>query len=293
VLYQIVLKSLGVAVSLLLYASDRLLGLHAVVGVLDAAGLSPAARLAAVYVALQLASELAMQLFRRPVLAYLERLAPPSHEEVLGRPHYLRDGVLAESESALLLVDKEQQRLLRSLESYLAPLRAEARSDEVTVAVRHAAERQVLRECDHFLTEVADRNHSRQTLERTIVLRDRNELLDSLQDTLAEMVRAVEGPGADAAVRQHIDGLVEGLHMMLETLADVAEQPTDDDLALVRTLTHDRSELMDGIRRRLQGGAVAPDVQQAVFTVTALFERSMWLLRRYALLLDVAGSEMA
>lgn len=293
VLYQIALKSLGVAVSLLLYASDRLLGLHAVVGVLDAAGLSPAARLAAVYVALQLASELAMQLFRRPVLAYLERLAPPSHEEVLGRPHYLRDGVLAESESALLLVDKEQQRLLRSLESYLAPLRAEARSDEVTVAVRHAAERQVLRECDHFLTEVADRNHSRQTLERTIVLRDRNELLDSLQDTLAEMVRAVEGPGADAAVRQHIDGLVEDLHMMLETLADVAEQPTDDDLALVRTLTHDRSELMDGIRRRLQGGAVAPDVQQAVFTVTALFERSMWLLRRYALLLDVAGSEMA
>jgi phosphate:Na+ symporter len=125
------------------------------------------------------------------------------------------------------------------------------------------------------------------------VLRDRNELLDSLQDTLAEMVRAVEGPGADAAVRQHIDGLVEDLHMMLETLADVAEQPTDDDLALVRTLTHDRSELMDGIRRRLQGGAVAPDVQQAVFTVTALFERSMWLLRRYALLLDVAGSEMA
>lgn len=293
VLYQIVLKSMGVAALLLVYGVDRLLGQHWLLGAMDAIGLSPAARLAAVYVALQLASELAMQLLQRPALAYLERQAPPSHEEVLGRPHYLRDGVLAESESALLLVDKEQQRLLRSLEAYLAPLRAEARPDEVPVAARHAAERQVLRECDHFLTEVADRNHSRQTLERTIVLRDRNELLDSLQDTLAEMVRVVQGSGSDAAVRQHIDGLIEGLHVVLETLADVAQQPTAEDLALVRTLTHDRSELMDGIRRRLQGGAVAPEVQQAVFAVTALFERSTWLLRRYALLLDLAGNELA
>jgi phosphate:Na+ symporter len=75
--------------------------------------------------------------------------------------------------------------------------------------------------------------------------------------------------------------------MMLETLADVARTPDADDLEMLRTLTHDRSELMDAIRRRMQGGDAAVAVQQAVFAATAVFERCVWLLRRYVLLLDV------
>lgn len=290
VLYQIVLKTLGGAAMLVLLAVDGLLGGwwggHSLVSVLDGLGLSPAARLAAVYVVLQLVSELGMRLCQQPALAFIERQAPPSDEETLGRPHYLRDGVLAESESALLLVDKEQQRLLHTLEAYLAPLRAEGRPDEVPVTVRHAAEAQVLRECDHFLTEVADRNHSRPTLLRTIVLRDRNELLGSLQESLAELVGVARCEGHGDAVHGHIDGLVESLHMVLQTLAEAAAHPTADDLEMLRALTFDRSELMDGIRRGLQGGHELPQVQRTVFAVTALFERCIWLTRRYVLLLD-------
>jgi phosphate:Na+ symporter len=40
-------------------------------------------------------------------------------------------------------------------------------------------------------------------------------------------------------------------------------------------LTHDRSELMDAIRRRMQGGGIAGEIQQAVFSATGLFERGV------------------
>jgi len=43
---------------------------------------------------------------------------------------------------------------------------------------------------------------------------------------------------------------------------------------------------MDGIRRRLLGGGLSPSVQEAAFAVTTLFERAVWLLRRYVLLLE-------
>jgi phosphate:Na+ symporter len=124
-------------------------------------------------------------------------------------------------------------------------------------------------------------------LERTIVLRDRNALLASLQESLIELCQVSNNDACAHEVRPLIHNLVESLHMMLETLADVARTPDADDLEMLRTLTHDRSELMDAIRRRMQGGDAALEVQQAVFGATAVFERCVWLLRRYVLLLDV------
>jgi phosphate:Na+ symporter len=288
ILYQIALKGLGVIVMLLLFLADWASGMGYIPAAMHQAGLSPSAQLAAVYVLLQIASDLSMRLAHHPVERLIERHAPPSDEETLGRPRYLYDEALAEPESALLLVDKEQQRLLTSLPDYLASLREDVSETSPAAEVLHPAERNILRQCDQFLTDLADRNNSREVLERTIVLRDRNELLGSLQESLIELITVANSNSHAGEVRTLINNLVESLHMMLETLADVAKQPDADDLDMLRMLTHDRSELMDSIRRRMQGGeiAVAAEVQQSVFSATALFERCTWLLRRYVLLLD-------
>jgi phosphate:Na+ symporter len=273
---------------LLLFLADWASGMSYIPAAIHQAGLSPSAQLAAVYVLLHIASDLSMRLAHHPVERLIERHAPPSDEETLGRPRYLYDEALAEPESALLLVDKEQQRLLTSLPDYLASLREDVIEASPAAEVLHPAERNILRQCGQFLTDLADRNNSREVLERTIVLRDRNELLGSLQESLIELITVANSNSHAGEVRTLINNLVESLHMMLETLADVAKQPDADDLDMLRILTHDRSELMDSIRRRMQGSeiAVAAEVQQSVFSATALFERCTWLLRRYVLLLD-------
>ena len=286
VYYQIVLKGLGVLVMLLLFLANWAAGLDSIASAMHQIGLTPATQLAAVYVMMQIASDLSMRLVQRPVIALIERHAPPSDEETLGRPHYLHDAALAESESALLLVDLEQQRLLTSLSRYLDPLREEAVQAGPSAQIRHAAESNIVRQCDQFLTELADRNHSRTVLERTIVLRDRNELLASMQESLIELCQLTNDDASAHEVRALLNNLVESLHMMLETLAEVARSPDADDLEMLRMLTHDRSELMDSIRRRMQGGEAAVSVQQSMFSATTLFERCVWLLRRYVLLLD-------
>jgi len=288
ILYQFSLKAPGVLIMVLLFLADWASGMHFIQTALQHAGLSPSAQLAAVYVLLQIASYLSTLLTHQHVKDLIERHAPPSDEETLGRPRYLYDEALAEPESALLLVDKEQQRLLSSLPDYLGSLREDVIKTGPAVEVRHPAESNILRLCDQFLTELADRNHNREVLKRTIVLRDRNELLGSLQESLVELITVANSNPHAGEVRTLINNLVESLHMMLETLADVAKLPDADDLDMLRMLTHDRSELMDSIRRRMQGGeiVVAPEVQQSVFSATALFERCTWLLRRYVLLLD-------
>jgi phosphate:Na+ symporter len=93
---------------------------------------------------------------------------------------------------------------------------------------------------------------------------------------------------SDPTVAQLLDHLVQSLHIVLETLAETAAlaQPDAEELELLRSLTHDRSDLMDSIRRRLQGSDLEPGLRQAVFSATTVFERCVWLARRYVLLLD-------
>lgn len=288
VLFQVALKCLGVIVMLLLFAANWLSGLALIETGMEHAGLPPSAQLAAIYIVLQIVSDLTMRVLHTPMLHMLERLAPPSVEEALGRPHFIHDEALVEPETALFLADKEQQRLLASLPTYLDQLREEATVDSPSAQTRLAAEREIVHLCDQFLTELADRNHSRQVLEQTIVLRDRNQLLRNLQESLAELNLAVCEDARAGEVRILLCNLVESLHMMLETLAEVAESNDANDLDMLRMLTHDRSELMDSIRRRTQSDGIPAETQQSVFSATALFERCVWLLRRYVLQLGAA-----
>lgn len=296
VLFQLALRLLGAAVLLCVYVADAVSGHRFLLPVLQASGLSPSGQLATLYVLIPVAAYLMVQVLNTPLTRWIERLSPPSDAETLGRPHYLIDGALAESESALMLVSKELQRLLLTLPLYLAPLREEGDSNGPTVDVRFAAEQNVLKEAGQFLTEVVDRSRSRDVLEHSIVLRDQNELLGSLQETLLAMCNACKNPSIAGEIRILITNLIESLHMMLELLADAAHQPDQDDLHMLRMLTHDRSELMDSIRRSLQGAdhVISHDAQQSVFTATTLFERCVWLLRRYVLTLDnVRAQEQA
>ena len=293
-LYQLALKVSGVTAMLLLFAIEHLSGqpmLYAALGGLDARlGLSLAMRLATVYLLLQIVSDIVMHFAGGPLVRMVERYAPWTQEETLGVPHYLEDHSLDQPEAALLLVDKEQQRLLAALPAYLDPLREEAGPSGPSTRVRHAADGHVARQCDHYLKDIADRAHSRTVLDQTIVLRDRNGLIVSLQETLAELCEIGRPREHPESVQALIGNLVEGLHVMLETLAHCAAEPDPHDLEMLRLLTHDRSELMDAIRRRLLStGADLPlETQRVLFSATSLFERSVWLLRRYVLLLDVA-----
>jgi phosphate:Na+ symporter len=289
VLYQIALKAVGVAAMLILFLIDWVAGGRLIATLLSALNLSKSGELAAVYLTLQVASTVCMAALDAPVGRLIESQAPPSVEEVLGRPQYLSEDALADADTATLMAEREQGRLLASLPEYLAPLREEGDVADLTVQARCEADRTVTRECNMFLAELADRYSDRDVREQTLRLRDRNELLSSLQDSLVELNESVVG-AEYGAVRSLIHSLVESLHMVLEALVEAAASPDSEDLQLLRVLTHDRSELMDSIRRRMHGGALSAEAQQRAFMATTIFERCIWLLRRYVLLLDVQAA---
>lgn len=288
VLYQMAFKTAGVVLVGLLLLLDE--STHAGWISLGLAywHLSLPAQLAAVYCALQIASDIGMRSMGPWVLPWLDRIAPPSVEEKAGQPVYLHDQALEEAQTALMLLDLEQRRLLQGLLVYIDSVREESAQAADEVDAFHQGAANVARLCEQFATDVVDKHNNRAVLERSLTLRDRNELLIALQSSLMELRSPLTRLQHTQATQTLLHSLVESLHLMLCTLIDVANKHDDDDVSMLRMLTHDRSELMDTIRRRSTMESLSAPEQSDVYLVTTLFERIVWLLRRYVLALDNA-----
>ena len=283
--YQAVLKSCGVVAMVALLAVDGALDRRLLLGLAALTGGSVSLALALVYVLLQVSSDILLHLAHGPLIRLVERSAPLTREELLSKPEHLMDSALDEPEVALLLVDQEQQKLISRLPHYLDPIREEARGAP-TRAVPEG-DREIARRCEQFLRDIADRNPSREVIDRAMLLRDRNGLVVSLQETLSELAVAASARGSEGLGGLRVS-IVESLHMLLETFSDVAARREPDDVALFRSLTEDRSDMMETIRRRPASMDKPLDAQSqhALITITALFERAVWLLRRQLLLID-------
>lgn len=293
VTYQLILKTSGVAAFGALLLLEAFTGLPLFMAGFQALGLTPAMGLAAVYVLLQIISDLAVHPFHHAIEHFLAHHHPPTDEEVLGKPRFLTDQGLAEPETALALVDCEHHRLLQDLPRFVDALRTDAPQTRYATDVLLSAGTTVARECDHFITALADQHRSRDVLERTIVLRERNDLIMSLQETVHDFHLAAADKHQPEPVQQLLHSLTESLHMMLEVLADTHHNQDADDLDMLRTLTQDRSDMMDAVRRRLlaMGESLPPANQQTVFACTTLFERAVWLVRRHVLSLGVLAPQ--
>lgn len=288
VLYQFMLKTSGVLATFLLLQIESLSGLPMIRAAFDALGLSPQLSLAVFYICVQVMCDLVIHPFHHRIEHWLQHVYPPTEVEVMGKPRFITEQSLDEPESALVLAEMENHRLVGQLPAFLDPLREDAGEMRTDVAVLHAAGRSVASECGHFLTRIADQHHSREVLERSILLRQRIELLTALQDTLVDFKVAISAAMKEESLRQLLHNLVESLHMMLDTLAETEQSASAADIELLSNLTYDRSDLMDGIRRRCLGlgGQIDRAIQESLFSATSLFERAVWLIHRYVLLIE-------
>jgi phosphate:Na+ symporter len=226
----------------------------------------------------------------------LERLSPATREEALARPKYLYDQALENAPTALDLAGREQARLLGRLPGLLDPVREEGRPPELSRAALASTSAAVERAVAIFLQEVLARGCPREELERAVALENLNSLLTALRETASELAAGLEAAlcrEAEDPVRALASPLAEALHLLLSELAEAALSGDPIDAATLAELAADRSDMMDGLRRRISRASaeMPPDGLNLLFRVTTLFERAVWLIRRSALLLSPAKDD--
>lgn len=283
-LYQMTLKTLGATSMLALFLIESWSGLPLLRALLELITNNIALQIALSYVLFQLVSDIAIHFIHHRVSHYLARLAPPTTVETLSKPRYLYDEGLQEGGSALVLVEKEQQRLLTWLPNYLNELRSDAGVSKHSAEELFSASQTIIQECERFLGSLMDQNRGRDTFDRASLLKARNDLQLALQETLYELVQQARLGMGNPDVQTLLEHLVEALHMLMMTLNDAVASGDADDIQMLRMLSRDRSDMMEGIRRRLF--ASSAEAQQCAFSATSLFERAVWLCSRYVLQLE-------
>jgi len=272
VLFQALTKLLGVAVVLPLLVLEDLTSVPLLQTLVRRLSADSGRQLALVYLACQLGSLLAYAALGPWVRRLLAWAAPPLAAEGLGRPHYIYADALGDADAALILADKEQARVATLLAARLEP------GAEPTGA--HAA--RLTEEIARFLGALGAGNAAleQQDLDNLANLQARNEALRALHETVDQLLLAA-GPMSPGSLAE---ALTIGLGAVLMCVDDAASGRAPDDIALLKQLSSDRSDLVDGLRRR----AIQAESQQSVYALTSLFERAIWLVQRYALLLETA-----
>ncbi len=140
-----------------------------------------------------------------------------------------------------------------------------------------------------FLSDLADTAPSRELLDKIANRQARNNLLQSIHESLAELAPLIAVPFETPGMASLSANLTEGLAGLLMVAADAVRSDDPDELALLRKLTADRDSLVDQLRRRVIAADKELSVrdQHRLYTVTNLFERIVWMLRRYGNLLAV------
>jgi len=222
-----------------------------------------------------------------PVIRLLARLAPVSADEDAGKVRYLHDHAVDDPETAIDLVDLEQQRLVQRLPEYLACLR-DGGDASSRLQVLHRGFTDVADAVRAFLDELGRRDRSRHAFERLSASLDRQQHLQALEATLYELTTTVGRGGAGPRLDRLVGNVVEALDVVLLTLADGWREGSREDLALLAQLTGDRSALMRRIRQSYLEGeeAVGADDRLILMHVTSLCERLFWLMGRLGAVLE-------
>ena len=240
-----------------------------------------------IYLIYQIASVAVMMLAFDPILALIKRLYPETLEENLSKPRFIYTGGEVEAGTGALLVEKEQQRLVGYLRDSLDSVRedmAETRAGLPKPDLLHRAAQSVGGETEVFLTELMESAPQRETMEQLTRFYAAQGLLGELSTEIYELVaylqtsRALTGSLAPA-----VNGMIESLHLIVVVLNEELVSPDEFQRATLATMTSDRSDMMDRLRRELTRGepALTKAEQETLFTVTTHFEHVVWLIRRY------------
>jgi phosphate:Na+ symporter len=294
-LYQAALKIAGVGALLPIFLIDSFVPGRPMMELLGSIGSSVTIQVAIIYLLAQLAAIVVLAPFEERILRLLAYLSPPSAQETLSRPKFISDHALHDVVTASDLAEHEQMRQIKYLPLYLSNLREDDESDpKIPLSQLSEANKLVMRDVEVFLKALLAQNPSGPLLERIIALNNRSSLIISMQDSIRQFAAGLEAASSQGVNHRLIGHLVESLHLILSVLPS-ALAGDDDDREFLMTLTGDKTDLMENKRRTLGQGkdGLSAEIQDILFNSTTLFERIIWLVRRFAVLVESAREEVA
>jgi phosphate:Na+ symporter len=218
---------------------------------------------------------------------WLAKWSPPCGVAALTRPEFLSESALETPDVALVLVEREQKRVIGLLPLFLEDIRADGRRGgpvHEPGALRRAVH-ELNGEISSYLSDMVARESGREDRHRILSSTARQQSLDQLVDALADFA-ATAGPlRGDHRAGALTTSLIEGLDTITNLAAEAAASGDPFDSQVLASMTSDRSDLLEKVRTAVMhppggSGSAPAQMESALLYALSLFERSVWLTRQ-------------
>jgi phosphate:Na+ symporter len=287
VISQIAFDSIATLVFVTLFYLEHWLGLPLLLSAARSVTDTVSGQAIFVALAFQFGAAALLVLVRNPVFDWIEREFPPSAEEVLSETKYLHKNAAESPETGLLLVEREQDRLLERLPLYIEAVREETGSTGESPAAYHAAFVEISGKINATLSEISRQGLSTANSDDLIRVTKMQEQLRRFEDTVFQLASQMARKDISARARELSNVIMESADFIMLTAIDAISSREEGEIDTLETLTQDRSALMTKMRHNYLNseGELAEADRNFVLDITILFENVVHTLARYGVLL--------
>lgn len=286
-IFQVIFKFTGLTVMMVLFLLEFELGIPLVGSLLSTVTEQLHYQLALAYLSFQVIGALSMTVLGNPISGWLIKKYPERAEDLLGKPKYIFDEALSDPASALLLVEKEELRVLSRYPMYFDTVRDGANM-VYPPHILHIGSSSLIMYIEEYLQAMLGEHIHRGLIERVLTSQKRIELLANMEECIFEVVRIPFHEKFSEEMRICHGNIIESMHTLLLSLIDLMGKYDREDKDLIFQLTEDRGDLMKRIHQQIR--KTHPDLgfeEQQVFELLASrFERFVWMVRYMSRLAD-------
>lgn len=281
---QILFNPVGLLLFLPLFLIEHYAGTPLLLGLAGKVFPDIPHQLTAINIAFDMVTALMLLFANGPFCRLLTRICPDAPDS-LESLAYVRELSGVSPETALLLIDKEQIRLVGHLPRYTADLRRMLegpKAGALQVRGLHDAIATLTKELDDCLLDMVTREHAATNANAVSLLQANQSVLRAVSETLYQFVEELASPSACDPLIRLRSVFLEALDALLLQAGDVFSSPDAGDWDMFLHLLSDKGPTMDRLRSRYlrETDAIAPSDQWRLMRVTGLYERCLWLLRR-------------
>jgi phosphate:Na+ symporter len=245
----------------------------------------------AVALIFQFGAALLLVLVRNPILERIREWFPPSAAEVLSKEQFLHERAVESPETALILVEKEQYRLLQRLPSYMDFVRDPSPgTDKYDPGAYHSAFVHIAGRIGETLARISGHSLNAATSDQLIRITKLEEQLVALESIVHQLTTQLLQQHDNARASELGRHIMESLDFMIMTAIDAFDTQEAGEIDTLEMLTQDRSAMMTKIRHNYfeSEGDLSTDDRNFVLDITILFENAVHTLGRYGRLLRPA-----
>ncbi|MBG6164822.1 phosphate:Na+ symporter [Labrenzia sp. EL_208] len=247
-MFQVLFNIIPCLVLVPLFYIERSTDLFLVKGIM---GLFPGGleqQMAYVYLLFNLTGAVIVFALNSPLSRLGEWLFPATASEDNSRLHYIHDQALVDPETALDLVDLEQNRLVKFFTKYFEHLRNDDKNGGSELTALHNSFQALAKEIDGFLDEFGETDHDHELYDRLNAALNRQRLLLGVEDTLHQLAQAIRsGPGLGSMNRFN-QNVIEALDTVVLTLEGAVVDGRPSDQKRLGKIAGDRGDSMQRIR---------------------------------------------